>query len=55
MFTPLNKEDIRLIVQLQLEQLKKMLLKQHITIDATEEAISHLAERGYDPQYGARP
>jgi len=55
MFTPLNKEDIRLIVQLQLEQLKKMLLKQHITIDATEEAISYLAERGYDPQYGARP
>ncbi|WP_297696001.1 ATP-dependent chaperone ClpB [uncultured Eudoraea sp.] len=55
MFTPLNKEDIRLIVELQLEQLKKMLLKQHITIDATEEAISHLAERGYDPQYGARP
>jgi ATP-dependent Clp protease ATP-binding subunit ClpB len=55
MFTPLNKEDIRLIVQLQLEQLKKMLLKQHITIDATEEAVSHLAERGYDPQYGARP
>jgi ATP-dependent Clp protease ATP-binding subunit ClpB len=55
MFTPLNKEDIRLIVQLQLDQLKKMLLKQHITIDATEEAISHLAERGYDPQYGARP
>ena len=55
MFTPLNKEDIRLIVELQLEQLKKMLLKQHITIEATEEAISHLAERGYDPQYGARP
>jgi ATP-dependent Clp protease ATP-binding subunit ClpB len=55
MFTPLNKEDIRLIVELQLEQLKKILLKQHITIDATEEAISYLAERGYDPQYGARP
>ena len=32
-----------------------MLDKQHITIDATEEAISFLAERGYDPQYGARP
>ncbi|UCD61225.1 MAG: ATP-dependent chaperone ClpB [Flavobacteriaceae bacterium] len=55
MFTPLNKEDIRLIVELQLEQLKKMLSKQHITIDATEEAVSLLADRGYDPQYGARP
>ncbi|WP_297793638.1 ATP-dependent chaperone ClpB [uncultured Eudoraea sp.] len=55
MFTPLNKEDITLIVGLQLEQLKKMLLKQHITIDATKEAIAYLADRGYDPQYGARP
>ncbi|WP_445382367.1 ATP-dependent chaperone ClpB [Robiginitalea sp. IMCC43444] len=55
MFTPLNKEDIREVVKLQLEQLRKMLDKQHITIDATEEAISFLAERGYDPQYGARP
>jgi ATP-dependent Clp protease ATP-binding subunit ClpB len=55
MFTPLNKEDIREVVKLQLEQLRKMLDKQHITIDATEEAVSFLAERGYDPQYGARP
>ena len=55
MFTPLSKEDITKIVRLQLEQLKKMLDKQHITIDATDEAIMHLANRGYDPQYGARP
>ncbi|MGB5609410.1 ATP-dependent chaperone ClpB [Eudoraea sp.] len=55
MFTPLNKEDITQIVKLQLEQLKKMLSKQHITIDATEEAVAYLAQRGYDPQYGARP
>ncbi len=55
MFTPLNKEDITQIVKLQLEQLKKMLSKQHITIDATNEAIAYLANRGYDPQYGARP
>lgn len=32
-----------------------MLSKQGITLDATEEAISYLAEKGYDPQYGARP
>ena len=32
-----------------------MLVKQHITIEATEEAITHLATKGYDPQYGARP
>ncbi|MCL4117734.1 UNVERIFIED_CONTAM: hypothetical protein GTU68_062376 [Idotea baltica] len=55
MFTPLNKENIAEIVRLQLDQLKKMLSKQHITIDATEDAILYLAEKGYDPQYGARP
>ncbi len=55
MFTPLNMEDITKIVKLQLSQLKKMLAKQNITIDATEEAIAHLATKGYDPQYGARP
>jgi ATP-dependent Clp protease ATP-binding subunit ClpB len=55
MFTPLGREDISEIVKLQLDQLKKMLDKQHITIDATEEAIAYLAEKGYDPQYGARP
>ena len=55
MFTPLNKTDIIEIVKLQLEQLKKMVGKQNITIDATEEAINYLANKGYDPQYGARP
>lgn len=55
MFTPLSKENISQIVRLQLDQLKKVVAKQHITIDATEEAIEYLAEKGYDPQYGARP
>ena len=32
-----------------------MLAEQHITIDATDEAITYLANKGYDPQYGARP
>ncbi len=55
MFTPLNRDDIKQVVRLQLEQLKKMLAEQHITIDATEEAVAYLAEKGFDPQYGARP
>lgn len=55
MFTPLTKNNIKEIVRLQLEQLKKMLDKQHITLDATDEAIDFLANKGYDPQYGARP
>jgi ATP-dependent Clp protease ATP-binding subunit ClpB len=32
-----------------------MLAQQHITMDATPEAIDYLAEKGYDPQFGARP
>ncbi len=55
MFTPLSKDDIREVVRLQLDQVKKMLASQHITIDATAEAIGYLAEKGYDPHYGARP
>ena len=55
MFTPLTKENIKKIVGLQLKGLSKMLSKQNITLDATDEAIKYLAEKGYDPQYGARP
>ena len=55
MFTPLSKDDIKQIVRLQLKGLTKMLSKQNITLDATNEAIEYISERGYDPQYGARP
>jgi ATP-dependent Clp protease ATP-binding subunit ClpB len=55
MFTPLTKKDIKQIVGLQLKGVSKMLLKQGITLDATDEAIKYLSEKGYDPQFGARP
>jgi ATP-dependent Clp protease ATP-binding subunit ClpB len=55
MFTPLSKDDIKEIVGLQINNLKRMLMKQGITIDATDEAINYLAKVGFDPQYGARP
>jgi len=55
MFTPLSAEDIKSIVGLQLKILQKMLIKQGITLDATDEAKAYLAKMGYDPQYGARP
>jgi len=55
MFTPLTQSDIQQIVGLQLKGVTKMLAKQHITLDATDEAIKYLAKRGFDPQYGARP
>jgi len=55
MFTPLNEENIHDIVGLQLKGVMKMVSKQGITLDATDEAIAYLAQKGYDPQYGARP
>ncbi len=55
MFTPLSRKDIKEIVGLQLKGVRKMLAKQGITLDATSEAIADLAEKGFDPQYGARP
>jgi len=55
MFSPLSKIDITEIVRLQLKGVTKMLAKQSITLDATDEAITYLAHKGFDPQYGARP
>ncbi len=55
MFTPLSRDNITEVVRLQLEQLKKIVAKQHIILDATDEAIEYLSKKGYDPQYGARP
>ena len=55
MFTPLCHENITEIVGLQLKSVVKMLAKQNITLDATSEAIAYLAQKGYDPQFGARP
>jgi ATP-dependent Clp protease ATP-binding subunit ClpB len=55
MFTPLSGDNIRQIVQLQLRAVTRMLAQQHITLDATPEAVDYLAEKGYDPHFGARP
>ena len=55
LFTPLTITNIKDIVKIQLENVKKMIQKQHINIDATEQAISLLAEKGFDPAFGARP
>jgi len=55
MFTPLSKGNIVKIVELQLRSVTKMLSLQGITFDATQESIAHLAEKGYHPEYGARP
>lgn len=55
MFTPLSEEHIKQIVKIQLKGIFKMLADQHITMDATPEAISYLAHKGFDPHFGARP
>ncbi|MFY7733891.1 MAG: ATP-dependent chaperone ClpB [Bacteroidia bacterium] len=55
MFTPLNRENVRQIVNLQFEGLKGTLLHQQIELNITDEALDWLAQLGYDPQYGARP
>ncbi|MFD2567691.1 ATP-dependent chaperone ClpB [Pseudotenacibaculum haliotis] len=55
LFTPLSQENIKSIVYLQLESVKKILSAQDITLDATDEAISYLAHKGYQPEFGARP
>lgn len=55
LFTPLSTENIRQIVSIQLKNVTKMLAHQQITMDATQEAIDYLAQKGFDPQFGARP
>ena len=55
MFTPLTKDNIIEIVGLQIKSVTKMIAKQGITFDATPEAIQYLADKGYNPEYGARP
>ncbi|WP_138433590.1 ATP-dependent chaperone ClpB [Winogradskyella algicola] len=55
MFTPLTKENIVAIVDLQLKGVTKMIAQQGITFDATPEAKAYLADKGYNPEYGARP
>jgi ATP-dependent Clp protease ATP-binding subunit ClpB len=55
MFTPLSRENIRAIVELQFEGVRKTLAQNGIEINATEEAMDWLAQLGFDPQFGARP
>jgi ATP-dependent Clp protease ATP-binding subunit ClpB len=54
-FDRLSREDLREIVEIQLETLKTRLGERRIDIAFEEDALDVLAERGYDPVYGARP
>lgn len=55
MFTPLTRNDVKTIVEFQLNGIKKTLAENDIHLEATAEAIDWLAQLGYDPQFGARP
>jgi ATP-dependent Clp protease ATP-binding subunit ClpB len=55
MFTPLNEQEIREIVTLQVNGVKKMLQQNGVTLELTPDAIDFLAHVGYDPEFGARP
>jgi ATP-dependent Clp protease ATP-binding subunit ClpB len=55
MFTPLTREDVRRIVDLQFIDIQAKLSEQGISISATDDALDWLSQLGYDPQYGARP
>lgn len=54
-FKPLMKEQVRQIVQLQIERLKKRLQQKNIELHCTEESLDYLADKGYQPDLGARP
>jgi ATP-dependent Clp protease ATP-binding subunit ClpB len=54
-FQPLQKEEIKEIVKLQIELVKKRLTQQGITLEVEENALSSLADAGYDEVFGARP
>jgi ATP-dependent Clp protease ATP-binding subunit ClpB len=55
MFQPLLKKEIKGIVKIQLENLKKLVAESGIQLDFSDYALEFLTEQGFDPQYGARP
>ena len=55
MFRPLTRDEIQKVVELQLENVQKVLGKSDIRLRATKKAIQFIATQGFDPQFGARP
>jgi ATP-dependent Clp protease ATP-binding subunit ClpB len=54
-FRPLGREDLHRIVRLQLRELAALLAEQQLRLEVDEAVVSALAERGWEPEYGARP
>ncbi|MDD6777825.1 MAG: AAA family ATPase, partial [Bacteroidales bacterium] len=55
MFTPLNEAEIKQIVGLQIDGVRKLLAKNGIELQITDAAMELLAREGYNPEFGARP
>ena len=54
-FQPLTQQQIADVVRLQMRKVTEMLEPQGITLQITDQAVSYLAQEGYDPDFGARP
>jgi ATP-dependent Clp protease ATP-binding subunit ClpB len=54
-FHTLDRAQVRRIVDIQLARLAARLVDRHLVLEFSDRAKGHLAERGYDPVYGARP
>jgi ATP-dependent Clp protease ATP-binding subunit ClpB len=55
MFSPLTRSDVKQIVMLQFEQIRKRLKANNVSINISDAAVNWMASVGYDPQHGARP
>ena len=55
MFTPLNKDEIRSIIGLQLDNIKRMLAANDMSMTVTDKAVDYICDKGYDTEFGARP
>ena len=55
MFRPLEKDQIKQIVNLQITGIQKMLASQEVKLEVSENAVRLIANEGYDPEFGARP
>lgn len=55
MFLPLNENEIKQIVTLQIQGVQKMLTANGVTLQLTDAAMSYISAKGYDPEFGARP
>ncbi len=55
MFTPLNEDEIKEIVLLQVKNIEKMMAQNDVKFSMTDNALKYITKIGFDPQFGARP